>query len=337
MNNEFFMNLALNEAWKFQLLTYPNPAVGCAIVAKNDKILSVQAHQKAGDFHAELRAIISALSAINADFNELFKLNANLAYEKILKYHNNLLNGAKFYVSLEPCSHFGRTPPCAMLLKELKISELFIGVMDKNSHGGAKMLANSGISVHSGILENKCAKLIEPFMLWSGLSDKNSKNFTLFKTAMSLNGVISGKISGDLARIHCHEIRSLIDLIVIGGNTARVDNPLLNARFSSSKKAPNVLIYSKQKNFNKNSEFFKIPNRKVTISDDLACIKNENFVMIEGVDSLLNALKNDIHWLLIYQNNAFMKGQKLDLGLKLEIMHKSDLGDDCALWCKIKK
>ena len=133
MNDEFFMRLGLEEAWKYQLLTYPNPAVGCVVVAKNGEILSVQAHQKAGTFHAELRAIISALGKINKNFNELFKLDAPAAYEQILKHHNNLLCGAKVYVSLEPCSHFGRTPPCATLLKELKISQIIIGVMDKNS------------------------------------------------------------------------------------------------------------------------------------------------------------------------------------------------------------
>lgn len=336
MNDEFFMRLGLNEAWKYQLLTYPNPAVGCVVVAKNGEILSVQAHQKAGTFHAELRAIISALGKINKNFNELFNLDAPAAYEQILKHHNNLLCGAKVYVSLEPCSHFGRTPPCATLLKELKISQIIIGVMDKNSHGGAKMLADAGILVKSGVLKNECARLIEPFMLWSGLSHTNSKNFTLFKTAMSLNGVISGKISQDLARAHCHQIRSLIDLIVIGGNTARIDNPRLDARFSNSKKAPDVLIYSQKQNFNPNLALFKIPARKVQISANLAQIKEKNFVMIEGVDNLLKALKNDIHWLLIYQNKSFMQGNNFDLELSLDILHQSDLGDDCALWCKIK-
>ena len=336
MNDDFYMRLAIKQAWKYQLLTYPNPAVGCVIVSKNGDILSIAAHQKAGTFHAELRAVIAALSKLNDDFSKLVDFSPNDAYNYILSNHNGLLSGAKVYVTLEPCSHFGRTPPCANLLKALKIGELFVGVMDANSHGGAAMLASSGVCVISGVCERECKELIEPFMLWSGLCGQ-SANFTLFKTAMSLNGVISGQISGELARKHCHEIRSLLDLIVIGGNTARLDRPLLDARFSLSKKAPNVLIYSKQSSFDESIPLFSVPNRKVQISGDLNEIKKHSFVMIEGVGTLLNALKNDFHWLLIYQNASFLQGEHLSSNLKLRIMQRVSLGADCALWCKINR
>ena len=126
MCNEYYMNIAINKAWEFQFLTYPNPAVGCVITGKNGEILSINAHEKAGMPHAELNAIKYALEmknpAFKQDFDEI--KDTNELYNFIMQNHSNLLNGSTAYVTLEPCSHQGRTPPCANLLKELGFKQV---------------------------------------------------------------------------------------------------------------------------------------------------------------------------------------------------------------------
>lgn len=336
MSDEFFMKLALNEAWKYQLLTYPNPAVGCAIVGKNGELLALNAHKKAGKAHAELGAVSLALSTLCPQLKESLKAlenQPNELYSFILKHHNNTFRGACAFVSLEPCAHFGKTPPCALLLKELGFARVVFGSADKGEQakGGAKLLANAGVIVEQSTLKAKCDELLEPFLAWQ------SGHFAFFKVALSLNGVYSGKISGELAQRHCHEIRSKLDLLIIGGNTVRSDRPTLDARFSVSKRAPDVLIFSRQKQFDKAIPLFGIPNRKVSISSNLESLYKARFAMIEGTVTLFKALENEFSWVLIYQNNSFKKGAFLDIGKSLEIIHSTPLGTDTALWCKVKE
>ena len=147
INDEFYMSLAIKKAWEFQILTYPNPAVGCVVLDASGRLLSVAAHKKAGFLHAEPSAILLALCqkseaflrdflrAYNAAFGVKFEsaaelenadLQPNFTYEYILQNHGDLLKGAKAYVTLEPCAHRGKTPPCAELLKRLKFAEVVI-------------------------------------------------------------------------------------------------------------------------------------------------------------------------------------------------------------------
>lgn len=335
MNDEFFMKLALDEAWKYQLLTYPNPAVGCVIVGINGQILSINAHKGAGNAHAELGAVSNALCVLLPELkNELCSLenSPNELYNFILKHHKNALKGASAFVTLEPCAHHGRTPPCAYLLRDLGFLRVVFGSKDKcgAGTGGSEILANAGVSVKNYILEKKCDELLEPFISWQ------NGNFTFLKIALSANGVYSGKISGELAQKHCHEIRSRLDYIVIGGNTARLDRPVLDARYSATKHAPNALIYSKSKDFDKTIPLFKVPNRKVEISNNLDILKNSKLSMIECGPKLLNTLSQQFKWLLIYKSSSFKTGEFLQSDLSFEIMNKTQLGDDTALWCKIK-
>ncbi|CZE47255.1 bifunctional diaminohydroxyphosphoribosylaminopyrimidine deaminase/5-amino-6-(5-phosphoribosylamino)uracil reductase RibD [Campylobacter geochelonis] len=228
MNDEFYMNLAINEAWKYQILTYPNPAVGCVIVDKFGKILAIKAHQKAGLAHAELSAVISAFEAKFKDTS--LPKNPSKAYEYILANHDGFLNGAKAFVTLEPCSHHGKTPPCANLLNKLGFSEVIIGSYDNTdaASGGGKLLQKNDVKVKFGILKERCDELLAPFLAWQ------SGNFSFLKLGMSLNGVVSGGvITGLGARVLVHKIRSVLPLLAIGGNTVRIDRPTLDSRLAN--------------------------------------------------------------------------------------------------------
>lgn len=334
MNDEFFMKLALDEAWKYQLLTYPNPAVGCVIVGINGQILSINAHKGAGLAHAELGAVSKALCVLLPELkNELCSLenSPNELYNFILKHHKNALKGASAFVTLEPCSHHGRTPPCALLLRDLGFLRIVFGSNDScgAGAGGATILANAGIIVENSSLKHECDELLEPFISWQ------KGSFTFLKIALSNNGVYTGKISGDEAQKHCHEIRSKLDYIALSGATIRNDRPRLDARFSATKHSPNVLIYSKSKEFDKEIPLFSVPNRKVEISNSLDILKNSKFSMIECGPCLLNTFSSEFKWLLIYESASFKTGEHLKADFSFKILNSSLLGDDRVLWCKI--
>ncbi|ALV23987.1 diaminohydroxyphosphoribosylaminopyrimidine deaminase / 5-amino-6-(5-phosphoribosylamino)uracil reductase [Campylobacter iguaniorum] len=334
MNDEFYMNLAIDEAWKYQFLTYPNPAVGCLILSKNGEILSCEAHQKAGMPHAELNAVISALQRLNPNLKAVFKTakNANELYVLALQNHANLLSGARAYVSLEPCSHHGKTPPCANLLKELGFAKVIIATKDVSEYakGGEQVLNTAGISTQIGVCKDRADELLEPFWAWS------NGNFSFFKIALTQNGVASGGIiSNHASRTHTHAIRSLASLLVIGGNTVRTDRPTLDTRLINGGKNPEVLIYSNETKFDTSIPLFSIKDRKVTISNSLEAAFERHFVMFEGGGNALSNLDKRVKWLLIYRSNEFKDAKNISLNLKIKIMHRAEFDDNELLWCKI--
>jgi len=300
MNDEFYMGLALSEAWKFQILTYPNPAVGCLILDESGQILSCKAHEKAGYLHAEPTAILFALckksekfkndfiKAYNAKFNSNIKegefglLEPKFSYEFILNNHSNLLKNAKAYVTLEPCSHHGKTPPCANLLKELGFSEVIIGSLSKNG------VASGGI------------------------------------------------ITNELSRTHVHKLRSVIDALVIGGNTVRTDRPRLDTRLIKNGKNPDVIIYSRSDKFDETIPLFGVPDRKVSVRKELNL---KGLTMFEGAGEFLKLAKYgklaNVKWLLIYQSSNFKNGENLRLDLNLKPLFSGNFGDDSYTWYEI--
>ncbi|PSM51570.1 diaminohydroxyphosphoribosylaminopyrimidine deaminase / 5-amino-6-(5-phosphoribosylamino)uracil reductase [Campylobacter blaseri] len=331
MNDDFYMNLAINEAWKYQILTYPNPAVGCVILDKNGKILSIEAHKQAGKAHAEVNAVKKALQVLNP--NLIFPKEDDKIYEFIIKHHNNLLKNSKAYVTLEPCSHYGKTPPCANLLKEIGISEVVIGYEDKSdlAKGGANLLKEANINVKFGILKDRCFELLEPFLMWQ------RGNFSFLKLGMSINGVVSGGIITNLdSRKMVHKLREKIDLLVIGGNTVRVDRPTLDTRLINNGKNPDIFIYSKKQNFDKSIPLFGVENRKVTISNDIKLIKNYKLCMFEGGENLLNNLPNFVSHILIFSSTSFMNRKAINADVKIQKLFSFDMKDNFYIWYKIK-
>lgn len=321
MKPEFYMNLAINEAWKYQFLTYPNPAVGCVIVDKNGKILSIKAHEEAGKAHAELNAVREALQGLNNDLN--LPNEPNLAYEILCKHYKNALKDATAFVSLEPCLHFGKTPPCARVLSELGFKKAFISVADESkiAGGGAEFLRKNGVEIEFGLCKKEGYNLLKPFLKW-----QKKGTFKLFKLALSLNGSAFGKIiSGEDSRIYAHKIRSKIDLLVIGGKTVREDKPTLDARLVNGK-APDICILSRQKlsEFDKNIALFSVPNRQIYSQIP----KEARFMMFEGGNAFLEAFKDEMDAFLIFNNAQFENTDNVKLKAEFKPLFRGILGGD---------
>ena len=280
-----YLQLAIDKAWEYQFLTYPNPAVGAAIIIDNK--VFVNAHKKAGNPHAEVEVLWEAFSFYHNTPN----LNSSKEiHDYLYKHHNNFFNNSIMYITLEPCNHYGKTPACADLISIIKPKKVVIGWRDPiSSHsGGIAKLQKIGIEVE--VLDDKrCFNLIEPFIKWQ-------KQFIFFKLATSLNGVYTGGyITQKETLTWVHKIRNNLDLIIIGGETVRIDRPTLDSRMVDGK-APDILIYSKNKKFDKKIPLFNVKNRKVFISDNLDIIKNYKFIMIEGGENLYKQLKNKVDW-----------------------------------------
>lgn len=332
IDDNFYMRLAIDEAWKHQLLTYPNPAVGCVIV-KNQRLLAVEAHKEAGMPHAEVNALKTAYLKDNPNSILKTKNSSFDIHQFLLQNHNGFFNDCEIYVTLEPCNHIGKTPSCANLLKELKPKRVIISVKDPNKQatGGLETLKNENIDVTLGILEKDGLNLILPFISWQ------NKSCIFFKMAQTLNGSIDGKISSNRALAYVHTLRDKIDLLVIGGNSVRIDKPTLDTRYIQGKN-PDIFIYSKNKVFDTNIPLFKIPNRKVLISDDLYKLLDYKFIMIEGVYNLLDKLKERIDFFILIISPKIRKGQNAlnEMDLDFEIIHENFIGEDKIVFLKRK-
>jgi len=332
VDDRFFMSLAINEAWKYQFLTYPNPAVGAVVVKNESEILSIEAHKKAGSAHAEVEAIKKAYIKLSNN-NRIKKLKTpEQIHQFLYNNHNNLFKDCKIYVTLEPCMHYGKTPPCSLLIKTLGFKEVIIGSTDPNkkASGAIKYLKAHNINIKR-VLKNKCNILIEPFLQWS------KKRFIFFKHAQTLNGAVKGGYISSKKTLHfVHQIRDKIDLIVIGGNTVRIDRPRLDSRLCNGA-APDVLIFSREKKFDKSIPLFKVKNRKVFISDNLNLIKSYNFIMIEGISELYQKLSKITHWHLSLISPKLRKTGKFNANANEVILHEFKKGKDLVVFLKSKE
>lgn len=212
---EFAINLAKSAVGQ----TSPNPIVG-AVVVKDNQVIGFGAHLKAGKPHAEVHAI-------------------QMAGEKA--------QGATVYVTLEPCSHHGKTPPCADLLVENKVKRVVIATTDPNplvAGNGIQKLRNAGIQVDVGILKEEADALNEIFYHYI----LTKTPYVTLKSATSLDGKIatatgeSKWITGEDARLDVHQYRHQHDAIVVGVNTVITDNPALTTRLPNGGKSPIRII-----------------------------------------------------------------------------------------------
>lgn len=206
-NDDKFMKLALSLAEKARGRTSPNPMVG-AVIVRDGRIVGRGYHRKAGTPHAEIYAIA---------------------------YAGAEAKGATMYVSLEPCSHYGRTGPCSQAIIEAGLSRVVMAMMDPNpqvSGRGRKILEEHGIEVRSGVLEAEARRLNEAFMKYI----TTGRPFVILKSAMSLDGKIatasglSKWITSEGSRRMVHQIRDEVDAIMVGIGTVLRDDPSLTTR-----------------------------------------------------------------------------------------------------------
>ena len=308
MNQNNFMLQAINEAWKYQFLTYPNPAVGACVV-KNNRVISIAAHTKSGTPHAEVNAIKQAFQKLSYS-QELKNLeNSHDIHQFIINHHNGIFESCEIYVTLEPCNHMGKTPACANLLKECRFKKVYIGSIDPNADaaGGITTLKNAGIEVSVGVEKEACDNLLYPFNKWL-----NGK-FRFFKIAMREDGSIDGGyITSKDSLTLVHKIRTNLDLLIIGGETVRVDRPTLDARYAKNNTPSDILIYSNKENFDKTIPLFQVNNREVFIDNDLNKY-NQKFSMIEGGYNLLKNIKDEIDMLMVFISHKEKKEKTFDI------------------------
>lgn len=238
-----FLKSALVEAEKGRGLTHPNPSVG-AVVVRDGKILSRGWHRAAGCPHAE----IEALRAVKKSSD---------------------LRGATLYVTLEPCSTQGRTPPCTQAIIDAGIRRVVYGARDPNPrHAGRadRILRKAGVSVTSGILEGECALLNEAWNKWiaTGLP------FVLAKAGMSLDGCIASPpgrrwITSEESRLDAMKLRAGCGAVLVGGETVRADNPRLTIRGISSASQPWRVVWTRSGKFPKSSHLFTDEFRDKTL------------------------------------------------------------------------
>ncbi len=215
MNDIDYMKLALQNAKSTQGQTSPNPVVG-AVLVNDHQIVGIGVHLKAGEPHAEVHAI-------------------QMAKEKA--------EGSTLYVTLEPCSHFGRTPPCANLVIESGIKKVFVATTDPNpdvAGKGIHKMREAGIEVEIGLLKEEADDLNQVFFHYI----QTGTPFVTLKSAMSLDGktaTVTGEskwISSEESRADVHEFRHRHDAILVGINTIKKDNPSLTTRLQNGGKSP---------------------------------------------------------------------------------------------------
>ena len=331
VNHSFYMNLALKEAWKYQGLTFPNPAVGCVVVGEHGELLAIEAHHRAGEAHAEVNALKAAYYKLTNDASILALEKSIDIHTYLLDNHNNIFKKISLYTTLEPCSHFGKTPSCATLISKLGIENVYVGSNDTNkeAQNGNEILKNSGCEVHTQLLKDECDVLLYPFI--KSLSEK----FVFFKWAQRLNATTDeGNVSSLNSRKNVHAMRDVCDLLVIGGNTVRVDRPTLDARLVNGK-APDVLILSQQKDFDKTIPLFEVPDRKVYIEETFERLNEYKNIMIEGSGKMFELSRDFVDYYLCYVAPNFGgKNGFENLNAEFEILNIEKEDQDIIMWMK---
>jgi diaminohydroxyphosphoribosylaminopyrimidine deaminase/5-amino-6-(5-phosphoribosylamino)uracil reductase len=244
MNDEYkkLMRKCINLAKKSEGHVSPNPLVGAIIFDDKFRIISEGRHEKCGENHAERNAVFAATEN---------------------------LKGKSIIVNLEPCSHFGKTPPCADLLIEKGFKRVIVGMVDPNpivSGRGIKKLKENGIEVITGILEDECKKLNEIFIK----NQMEKKPYITIKTATTLDGKIATKtgsskwITDETSRKEVQKLRNKYDAVLTSSSTVIQDNPSMTCRLKNGRNPVRVVIDTNLST-PPNSKIYENNNAKVII------------------------------------------------------------------------
>ncbi len=263
MNYDLLMRKAIEISAPYKYLVKPNPMVG-ALIVKDGKILAEGAHEKFGEAHAEVNC-----------FNSL--------KEKIEEDHVMIC-------TLEPCNHYGKTPPCTKKIIESGIKKIIIGSLDPNpkvAGTGIKTLKDAGLEVSYGVLEKEVRELNKFFFF----KHENGRPFITIKIASSADWMSHSKdgsttwITSEASRKDVQLIRAEHDAILTGGNTIRSDQPRMNARVEFPLIQPQKILLSEQKEWDVSLDFFK--DSKVQIIDEKDLVKVVEVLSKQELNSLL--------------------------------------------------
>src|SRR4051794_9610438 len=218
---EFFMRIAVDEAKKGVGRTSPNPAVG-AVIVKSGRIVARGYHKKAGTAHAEVVAIAAA---------------------------KGRTAGADLYTTLEPCNHFGRTPPCSQAILDAGIRRVICGSSDPNplvNGKGIQKLRKAGVEVVTHVLQDECNQLNRPFFK----TVRTGLPFVTLKAAITLDGKLASAtgdskwVTGEAARERVHQARNVADVVLVGAGTVEKDDPALTTRIEGGRDAVRIVVDS---------------------------------------------------------------------------------------------
>jgi diaminohydroxyphosphoribosylaminopyrimidine deaminase/5-amino-6-(5-phosphoribosylamino)uracil reductase len=307
MNYEKYMKKCFKLALKADGKTSPNPMVGCVVLDENGKEISQGYHKKCGEKHAEA----DALSKIET--------------------------GHTLIVNLEPCSHYGKTPPCSDLIIKKGIKKVVIAMRDVNpivSGNGIKKLKAAGIDVVENVLHDEAEKLNEVFIK----NMTENKCFIATKTASTLDGKIA-TYSGDSKWITCsksreyvQKLRNKYDAIMTTSTTVINDNPMMNCRFKNGKN-PIKIVIDRQMKTDLSSKIYSDENTKVYIAIDENCIVKQDIPShIEIIKCKSNNNKLDVYELteklyekgirsILIEAGGIFNGEMLSCGLIDKIYH----------------
>jgi diaminohydroxyphosphoribosylaminopyrimidine deaminase/5-amino-6-(5-phosphoribosylamino)uracil reductase len=270
-----FMNLALKEAYRAKGSTLPNPAVG-AVLVKNGEVISKGFHRKAGTPHAEALAI-------------------ERAGEKA--------KGSTLYVTLEPCNHYGRTPPCTERIIKAGIKEVVVGIRDPNpvASGGVERLRRKGIKVKVGVLKKRCFELIDDFTV----NVKEKRAFLHLKLASTLDGKLADEkgnskwITSKVSREKVQVLRSRHNAVMVGIGTVLKDNPRLTVRSFPVEKQPLAIVVDRN---------LRIPTNSYLVKE-----RAKELIVITSQESLLSYKAGILRDFGVRLLPAYDLGGKLDL------------------------
>ena len=299
MNYDLLMQRAINISAPYKYLVKPNPMVG-ALIVKNDVVLAEGAHEKFGENHAEINCFNSLKDKIDADHVMI--------------------------CTLEPCNHYGKTPPCTEKIIESGIKKIIIGSLDPNpkvAGTGIKKLKDAGIEVSYGVLEREVRELNKFFFF----KHENKRPFITIKIASSADWKSHSKdgsttwITSEASRKDVQLVRAEHDAILTGGNTIRSDQPRMNARVEFPLIQPHKILLSEQKKWDLSLDFFQ--DSQVNI------ISEKNLVKV-----IENLSKQEINSLLVEAGpklvNSFLNEELCD---QLIVYQSPDkLGDDGVSW-----
>ncbi|MFA3789626.1 bifunctional diaminohydroxyphosphoribosylaminopyrimidine deaminase/5-amino-6-(5-phosphoribosylamino)uracil reductase RibD [Aliiglaciecola sp. SL4] len=289
-----FMSIAIKLARKGQYTTTPNPNVGCVIANQNGEVIGQGWHHKAGTPHAEVHA---------------------------LKQAGKQAQGATAYVTLEPCSHFGRTPPCADALIQAGVKRVVAAMVDPNPNvagRGLKRLAEQGIDVSHGLLSEQAHQLNRGFIKRMTLK----RPWVTVKLAASLDGktaLANGKsqwITGPHARADVQDHRAKSCGILSGSGTVLADNPSLNVRFNELNHAKNWVLESELR-----QPLRIILDGKNQLTDNLKMFD------LEGQTLIINRKVNPLIRDSVEQVQIDSIGNKLDLVAMLQVLSDKQLNE----------